>query len=67
MREQSRWVRYQMQCPEQRGASQLLLEWRVKSGGEVLNSVSCDNPQLKDLSGSECQWSCWEQITRAKG
>lgn len=66
MREQSRWVKYQMTCPEGRGESQLLLEWRVESGRESLKSVSCGNPRLRDLSGDNCQWSCWESITERK-
>ncbi len=64
MRQQSRWVRRFMKCPEGRDESELLLEWRLEKGGEILNSVSCNNLQLMDLSGSDCQWSCWETISR---
>lgn len=64
MRQQSRWARRFMKCPEGRGESHLFLQWRLKKGGEILNSVSCDNLHLRDLSGSDCQWSCWEKISK---
>jgi len=63
MGEQSRWAKRRMKCPEGMGESDLLLEWCGESGEEVLNSISCDNLQLKDLSGRDCQWSCWEGIS----
>jgi hypothetical protein len=66
MGEKSVWVRRQIQCPEKRGESRLLLEWHIVDGEAALNGISCDNPQLKDLSGNDCEWSCWEQITETK-
>ncbi len=56
-----------MKCPEGRGESALFVEWRLEKDGEVVNSVSCNNLQLIDLSGSDCQWSCWEKISLDKG
>jgi hypothetical protein len=67
MAEESRWVKYAMTCPEGRGESQLFVEWRVEGGEEVIGSASCDNAHLRDLSGTDCQWSCWERITEKKG
>ena len=64
--EKSRWVKFEMVCPEGKGEAGLLLEWRSEGRGETLNSISCDNPVLRDLSGSECQWSCWEEILQKK-
>jgi hypothetical protein len=29
-----------------------------------LNSIRCDNMYLKDLSGGDCEWSCWKQISQ---
>ena len=66
MEGQSRWVRHHMICPEERGESELLLEWRLEGDGEVLNGVSCKNPLLKDLGGVDCQWSCLEKIIEEK-
>lgn len=56
-----------MKCPEGRGESSLFVEWRLERDGEVVNSVSCNNLQLMDLSGRDCQWSCWEKISLDKG
>jgi hypothetical protein len=67
MRQQSRWAKRLMKCPEGRGESALLVEWRLKKDGEVVNSVSCNNLQLIDLSGRDCQWSCWEKISLDQG
>jgi len=64
MGEQSKWVKRRMACPEGMGESKLLLEWRVEPGREVLNSIRCNNYRLRDLSGEDCEWSCWEKITR---
>ncbi len=66
MGEQFRWVKRQIKCPEGKGQSELFLEWHVEKGAEVLNSISCDNPKLKDLSGEDCEWSCWEKISPGK-
>jgi hypothetical protein len=66
VRQQSRWARRLIKCPEGRGESALFVEWRLEKDGEVVNSVSCNNLQLIDLSGSDCQWSCWEKISLDK-
>jgi len=56
-----------MECPEGRGKAALLVEWRVERGEKVLHSISCNNPLLMDYSGGDCQWLCWEKISRGKG
>ncbi len=58
----SRWISRQMQCPEGKGVSSLLLEWQNERGRKVLNSISCDNPKLMAYSGEDCQWHCLEKI-----
>jgi hypothetical protein len=63
MERQSKWTKHDMKCPEGKGESRLLLEWRMKSGQDVLVSIYCNNPELSDLSGGDCQWSCWEEIS----
>ena len=67
MRQQSRWAKHLMICPDGRGESTLFVEWRLERDGEVLNSVSCNNLQLVDLSGADCRWSCWEKISLNEG
>ncbi len=63
---ESRWMLHRLTCPEGRGETELLLEWRLQGKGEELRGVSCKNPRLRDLSGEECRWSCWEEIIREK-
>ena len=55
-----------MNCPEEKRKAQLLLEWKVQKGKKVLKSVSCDNPQLTDYSGMDCQWLCLKKISPKK-
>ena len=62
MEQEFLWTRHRMKCPEGLGESDLLLKWRVKGKVKVLDGVECDNTYLKDLSGGDCQWSCWEKI-----
>jgi hypothetical protein len=66
MEKQYRWVKRAIKCPEGRGESGLFLEWRVEGGEEILNSISCNNPELRDLSGRDCEWSCWERVSPEK-
>jgi hypothetical protein len=66
MSQQSRWVRMSMTCPEGRGETRLLTEWKVKGDETALNGVSCSNSHLKDYGGEDCQWSCWEKIVTRK-
>jgi len=66
MIEQSRWMRHHMICPEGKGETELLLELRAIGGEDILNSISCKNPLLRDLSGSECSWSCWQRVIEEK-
>lgn len=66
MGETHRWVKLQIECPKEKGMSELLLEWHDEEGTEVLNSMSCDNPKLRDLSGQDCDWACWESVSEKK-
>jgi len=67
MGDQSSWEKRHITCPEGRGEGDLLIEWKKpKPGKPVINSMSCDNPSLKDLSGTECEWSCWKEQARSK-
>ena len=66
MADKSRRVIRQMECPEGRGKATLLAEWRVEKGKKILRSISCNNPRLMDYSGEDCQWLCWDKVSRGK-
>lgn len=67
MESQSRWVKREIQCPQDLRPSYLLVEYHMEGDGkETLRSVSCDNPYLRDLGGGDCNWSCWEKISGEK-
>ena len=66
MKQAAKWNVRQMTCPEGKGKTGLLLEWKVEKGKKILHSVSCDNPQLADYSGVECRWCCLEKISGRK-
>jgi hypothetical protein len=66
MKQASNWSVRQRKCPEGRGEAALLLEWKVQKGRKILHSVSCDNPQLANYSGTDCQWRCMEKISDKK-
>ena len=66
MTQHPKYVRQEIECPEKGEKTKLLSEWRTDNDQEILNGIRCNNSQLKDLSGADCQWSCWEQISRAK-
>ncbi len=66
MSEKSQWTLRHMKCPEEKGKAQLLLEWKVQRGKKVLHSISCDNPQLMEYSGMDCQWLCMKKISPKK-
>jgi hypothetical protein len=55
-----------MTCPEGKGETTLCLEWCFQEGKEVLNSISCKNVYLKDLSGGDCEWACWKEVTQGR-
>jgi hypothetical protein len=59
--DQSRWEKRDITCPEGKGEGHLLVEWKQKRGKPVIESISCDNASLKDLSGTDCKWSCWKK------
>jgi hypothetical protein len=64
MDSQSRWVKREIQCPQDTRLSYLLVEYHMEEDGkETLRSVSCDNPYLRDLGGGDCNGSCWEKIS----
>ncbi|NWF57227.1 MAG: hypothetical protein HXY45_20815 [Syntrophaceae bacterium] len=66
MKQPSQWSIRKRQCPEGRGKTDLLLEWKVEKGRKVLHSISCDNPHLADYSGADCRWACLEKISGEK-
>ncbi len=66
MKQTSKWSIRQMECPEVKCKTELLLEWKVEKGKKVLHSISCDNPRLLDYSGEGCQWLCLERVAGKK-
>ncbi len=58
------WKKCHIKCPEQRGDADLFLEWSIEKGRKILRSASCNNEQLLDLSGKDCEWSCWDEISQ---
>ena len=66
MQEKSKWTIRQMRCPEEKGVTELLVEWRVQKGKKVLHSISCSHPQLVDYSGTDCEWLCLKKISPKK-
>ncbi len=66
MKETSKWSIREMECPEVKCKTELLIEWKVEKGKKVLNSISCDNPRLLDYSGEDCHWLCLEKISGKK-
>jgi hypothetical protein len=66
MVERITWVKKQMNCPEGRGETELFAEWRHERGVDTLNSICCNNPLLRDLSGTDCRWSCWDRVAVEK-
>jgi len=67
MQEKSRWVLRHMKCAEGNRRAELLIEWKVRRGRKLLQSISCDSPQLMDYSGGDCQWFCLKKISGKKG
>ncbi len=67
MAEKSKWVVRSMHCPGEKKDSELLIEWRVQKGKNVLQSVSCNCSQLIAYSGTDCKWGCLEKISRKRG
>jgi hypothetical protein len=66
MAQHPKYLRHAINCPENDNKAVLLSEWRIENGQETLNGIRCDNLHLKDLSGTDCQWSCWEKISGTK-
>ncbi len=67
MAEKSKWVVRSVQCSGETKTAELLIEWKVQKGKNVLHSVSCNCQQLMDYGGEDCDWKCLERITRKKG
>jgi hypothetical protein len=66
MAEKTKWVVRTMDCGGKEKAD-LLIEWRVQRGKNVLHSVTCNCSQLIDYSGTDCDWHCVEKISRKRG
>lgn len=64
MGEKSSWVRLRMKCPEKDCEASLLVEWRNEGGKKILNGIVCDNEELRDLCGKDCEWFCWEEVSK---
>ncbi len=62
-----RWETRRVKCPEVGREAHLFIEWRQEKGKILLNSISCDNPRLRDLDNWDCRWSCWDGIAREEG
>jgi hypothetical protein len=66
MAKHSKYLRHEITCPEKDEKAVLLSEWHTENDQEILNGIRCDNVKLRDLSGTDCHWSCWEVISREK-
>ena len=50
-------------CPEGKGRTQIVCEWDIVSEkGRILKrtlkQIDCQNPQLTEFGGRECNWGC---------
>jgi hypothetical protein len=64
MKETSKFEKRIIRCPETKKSAYLMVEWRMgEDGKDQVNSISCDNPDLHDLGGGDCRWSCLETIS----
>lgn len=52
-------------CPDEDRIADLMIEWREKDGREVIASVHCDNPRLRDLDNWDCRWTCLDALEEA--
>ncbi len=66
MADKSQWAIRPMKCPGQDLTVDLLVEWRVKKGKKVLQSVCCNHPALLDYSGKDCEWVCFKKLSGRK-
>ncbi len=66
MAEKSKYTVRHLECPEEKGKTSLLIEWKVQKGKKVLHSISCNHPQLTDYSGKDCEWHCMKKISARK-
>jgi hypothetical protein len=67
MAEKTKWVVRTMNCPGEKKQADLLIEWKVQKGKNVLQSVTCNCSQLIHYSGANCQWDCLDKISRKRG
>ncbi len=66
MEDKSKWAIRSMKCPEEKLTVDLLVEWKVKKGKKVLQSICCNHPGLADYGGKECQWVCMQKVSGKK-
>jgi hypothetical protein len=66
MNESKTWRKCKIKCPENFGDTELFAEWCIEKEGQVLKSLSCNNPKLRDLSWQDCNWSCWDEISNTE-
>jgi len=52
-------------CREENRIAELTIEWRQETGKEVIESVHCDNPRLRDLDNWDCRWTCLDALEKA--
>jgi hypothetical protein len=52
-------------CPDEDRIAELMIEWRQEDGKEVIASVHCDNPRLRDLDNWDCRWTCLDALEKA--
>ncbi len=57
--------RRKFRCPEEDRIADLMIEWRLEDGNEVIASVHCDNPRLRDLDNWDCRWTCLDALEEA--
>jgi hypothetical protein len=67
MQESRRWSIRRIKCPDEKGVTELLIEWKVQKGKKILQSISCSHPELAYYSGKDCQWPCLKKISQGKG
>jgi hypothetical protein len=52
-------------CPDEDRVADLTIEWRQERGKEIIESVHCDNPRLRDIDNWDCRWTCLEALEKA--
>jgi hypothetical protein len=52
-------------CREEDRIAELTIQWRREGGKEIIDSVHCDNPRLRDLDNWDCRWTCMDALEEA--